>query len=188
MDTTQHARNPSALAGAEDRDDPGVNMTPMIDIVFQLLIFFMLSLRFRNVDRRLESEMPRTQGTRPDFAPVPEPRLVVKLFRKNAEDHARAFTRVRVGNRYSIDLPSTPPGVAGEDDPAREEALDRITTALRDMRRRGDYDPDVKGEIRAPLPEGLAVPHEDVVSVLDAFLRADFGDVAFAGTPLPLPR
>lgn len=187
MDASIESRTARPLVGADDRDEPGLNMTPMIDIVFQLLIFFLLSLRFKSVDRRIESEMPREVGTRPLVAQTPPPRLVVKLFRKNAERADRAFTRVRVGNRHTIDLPTTPRGEAIEADDVRDAALERVIAAIHDVRRRGGFDPDVKGEIRAPLPEGQAVPHADVIAVLDAFLRAEFEDVAFAGAPLPLP-
>ncbi len=43
----------------------GLNMTPMIDIVFQLLIFFMLSMRFRDVEGKLLSQLPKDRGQAP---------------------------------------------------------------------------------------------------------------------------
>ncbi len=187
METSNQTRSARPLVGAFDRDDPGINMTPMIDIVFQLLIFFLLSLRFKSVDQRIDSQMPNEVGTRPYFAEQLPPRLVVKLFRKHAEEASRAFTRVRVGNRHTIDLVTAQDADAIDESADRGEALDQVIAAIHDVRRRGGFDPEVKGEIRTPLPEGQAVPHADVIAVLDAFLQADFEDVAFAGAPLPLP-
>ncbi|MEW6027555.1 MAG: biopolymer transporter ExbD [Planctomycetota bacterium] len=37
----------------------GVKMTPMIDVVFQLLIFLMCSLHFRSLEAVLEARLPR---------------------------------------------------------------------------------------------------------------------------------
>ena len=38
------------------------NMTPMIDVVFQLLIFFMLSMHFKEVEGKLLSQLPKDKG------------------------------------------------------------------------------------------------------------------------------
>jgi biopolymer transport protein ExbD len=53
----------------ENRPD-ALNMTPMIDVVFQLLIFFMLSMHFKEVEGKLISQMPKDKGPRPEIAPV----------------------------------------------------------------------------------------------------------------------
>ena len=45
--------------------DPKVDeapMTPMIDIVFQLLIFFMLTMQFKEVEGKLISQLPKDRG------------------------------------------------------------------------------------------------------------------------------
>lgn len=44
------------------REPPRVDLTPMIDVVFQLLIFFMLSATFV-VQSSIEIEMPEAEGT-----------------------------------------------------------------------------------------------------------------------------
>ena len=43
-------------------DDLELNMTPMIDIVFQLIVFFLLSLKFKTVDERLDALLPKDRG------------------------------------------------------------------------------------------------------------------------------
>ncbi len=43
-----------------DEEKPGdLNMTPMIDVVFQLLIFFMLSMHFKEIEGKLITTLPR---------------------------------------------------------------------------------------------------------------------------------
>jgi biopolymer transport protein ExbD len=42
-------------------DSPDINLTPLIDIVFLLLIFFMVSTTFRE-DARIKVQLPEAQG------------------------------------------------------------------------------------------------------------------------------
>jgi len=43
-------------------EDTVMNMTPMIDICFQLIVFFMLTLRFPSVSSRFETQLPKDRG------------------------------------------------------------------------------------------------------------------------------
>ena len=54
----------SAVVQTIMKDEPEVNLTPMIDVVFLLLIFFMLQ-RFRVLENKLPSELPLDQGVFP---------------------------------------------------------------------------------------------------------------------------
>ena len=55
----------------EDPQTEALNMTPMIDVVFQLLIFFMLTMQFQEVEGKLLSQLPKV-GTHPTTAPLRE--------------------------------------------------------------------------------------------------------------------
>ena len=46
----------------------------------------------------------------------------------------------------------------------------------------------LKGEIVAPPPWGGAVPHGDVVALMDLFIQAGVSDVNFEGAMWPLNR
>lgn len=39
-------------------DEPNINLTPMIDVVLQLLVFFLLATTFLDPERRLDVELP----------------------------------------------------------------------------------------------------------------------------------
>ena len=43
----------------------GLNLTPLIDVVFQLLIFFFVAARFEQEDRELEVPLPDASEARP---------------------------------------------------------------------------------------------------------------------------
>lgn len=44
-------------------DLPAINLTPMIDIVFNLIIFFMVSTRFTEIERKVDLSVPKVGGT-----------------------------------------------------------------------------------------------------------------------------
>ena len=47
---------------AADSEEPGMNMTPMIDVVFQLLIFFMLATTYLDEEKELEVKLPEAES------------------------------------------------------------------------------------------------------------------------------
>ena len=174
-------------------EETELNMTPMIDVVFQLIVFFLLSLKFKSVDRRLDSLLPKKVGITESFVPEDEaPNLTVKLFRRNVDDPDRAYTLMRVGNHYECKLPA---GDFDEKDvsgtQARLTEYDRVFAELHRVIgttwARMGHNPDVKAVIKTPRPTGFRVPHGDVVRVLDTFVDVGLTQVGFEGTRAPLP-
>lgn len=158
-------------------DDSQLNMTPMIDIVFQLILFFLFSLRFKTIDWRIESQLPNVGM---QAFPAPDlPTLKASLTRLDPESPDRARTQVKIGGDtyVLVDRPS-----AGRADRAR--ILERITERLRALHAATGR----PGAIEAKPPRGGLVPHEDVVAVLDAFIEADVPEVMFEGAAMPMPR
>jgi biopolymer transport protein ExbD len=54
-----------------------MNLTPMIDVVFLLLIFFMVATKFAEIERDLEVNPPSARAARPVTAPPRE--LIVNV-------------------------------------------------------------------------------------------------------------
>ncbi|MFQ5717505.1 MAG: ExbD/TolR family protein, partial [Nitrospinales bacterium] len=52
-----------------DEDDFRLEMTPLIDVVFLLLIFFMVSTAFVDFSRRMDISLPESKSSIPDEAP-----------------------------------------------------------------------------------------------------------------------
>jgi biopolymer transport protein ExbD len=46
-------------------EEPGINLTPMIDIVFLLLIFFMVGTRFTELEREFKIQLPSVSEAQP---------------------------------------------------------------------------------------------------------------------------
>lgn len=49
----------------EQIEEPGLNLTPMIDIVLLLVIFFMVGTEFTQAERQYEIELPRVADAQP---------------------------------------------------------------------------------------------------------------------------
>lgn len=46
-------------------EEPNLNLTPMIDIVFLLIIFFMVGTQFSEMEREFDVDLPRVSDARP---------------------------------------------------------------------------------------------------------------------------
>ena len=170
--------------------DSELNMTPMIDVVFQLIVFFLLSLKFKSVEQRIASELPKEHGITVSNTPAEEkPAIVVKCFRRDIETD-RPFTRFRIGNNHEVQGPKGRWTGMFEADEERLAANAEIRTRIREhiasMWAQMGHDPDTRGEVKTPAPFGQGVPHGDVMLVLDAFLEAGIKNVQFEGAMPPV--
>ena len=157
--------------------DSGLNMTPMIDIVFQLILFFMFNLRFRALDYRIDSELPRERGMRVGPPVDILPAIRATLVRLDPEDAHRARTKLKIaGTEWVL------PDLSGESESARDAMFVSIQARLHQLR----TETSLPGEIVCPEPTGSFVPHGDVVRVLDSFLGAGITDVNFEGAKAPV--
>ncbi|MCB9831962.1 MAG: biopolymer transporter ExbD [Planctomycetes bacterium] len=133
-----------------------LNMTPMIDVTFQLLIFFIVTMKFRLLEKKLVTHLPTDFGLTPG-SPVEENFVTVKL-RQRRVDPERSLieqpTEILVEGQ-----------VLGE-----RELLDRLARFRLVVT-------DAYGKIDA----GPGVPHGQVVGVIDLFNRAGFDRVSFVG-------
>ena len=167
----------------------GVSMTPMIDVVFQLLIFFMLSMNFRPVEGRLFSQLPRRGTADAAAAPLAELRIVlcaggdVAAHLHDKTCHARepkaaspcrvVLERLDLGDVYGT-----------EDRPERaarnREVWARLALRLREL----SAAPARPGR-RVPviLDADAEVPYEHVIRAIDTCLAEGFGAVEFAAAP-----
>ncbi len=176
----------------EEPEETEMNMTPMIDIVFQLIIFFLLSLKFKTIDRRIESMLPKDRGlaATPTF-PEDFLKVKIKVFRRDMANKEQAHTYIKIDNdKAGFALPRGWKGHT-KDTPERIAQYDKViatikTIVLKKMKAHGGAPEEVKGEIVAPPPKGGAVPHGDVVQVLNVFLELGMLDVVFEGAATPL--
>jgi len=151
-------------------------MTSMIDVVFLLLVFFLLSARFIALEEMLPADQPRGRGLAPVFDTVPMAEVIVDLAFRGETASAVAFTS----------------GAGGG-------SADGVKAfATREDRRLGYRTPDFDGVERwlrerateygklTPVTVRFddAVPWQMVVGVIDACARVGLADVAVGASPV----
>lgn len=133
-----------------------ISMTPMIDVTFQLLVFFIVTLQFRKLERELDSFLPTDRGNRPLSARTPEELEVDVSLRRRGGEVVVLWSGARV------------------------EAAD-VAEACSIVERRLTAFKSRFPEAAARLDVGEGVLHADAVRVLDLLHRADFGTIRLAG-------
>ena len=152
------------------------DMTPMIDVTFLLLIFFIVTLKFKVLEGRLDAALPKDRGTSTSQAEevekidilivVAEPgKLVDDTDIKGLKRYEGRRIRIEIGTQkwyydpYDI-----------------EDTLDPIP-GLPDFFT--GYD---KEETPVSLDARKGINYGDVIVILDVVVREKFEKVSFAGT------
>ncbi|MGQ9576236.1 MAG: ExbD/TolR family protein [Thermoguttaceae bacterium] len=60
-------------------EDPSINLTPMVDVVFQLILFFLLGTKFTEMERKIGLEIPRIAQS--SSLPAASDRQVLNVYR-----------------------------------------------------------------------------------------------------------
>lgn len=147
------------------------DMTPMIDCTFLLLIFFILTLKFKILEGRLDAALPKDMGTKNNKVEEIEKvdiRLLVadpgtledEINRQTGKKNGlKVYTNRRV--RYEV----------GTQTFRTIEELERYLVTVND-----------KDETPVTIDPKENIINEDVMKVLDAVIRQKFQKVSFAGT------
>lgn len=136
----------------QEIEDVKLELTPMIDVTFLLLIFFICTMKFKVLEGKLETQLPKDVGVNSN--PVDE--MLEKVEIDIVKDDSRPQ-----GVRVAIDGQVMP-------------NLDTFRARMRVFRQN---DP----ETRCTLYPRDGVNYEHVVHVVDQLLLADITDITFAG-------
>ena len=129
----------------QDGEEVGFNLTPMLDCVFLLNIFYMLTTTFLNFEKEMDLNLPESKSGRPESADLQE--VIINVL---------ADGRMKVGDRFM-------------DDEGLVEHLKRV--ALADAKTpvtiRGDRTTVFQNAVRAMDACGRANLHRISVGILD---------------------
>ncbi len=152
-----------------------MEMTPMIDVTFLLLIFFMCTIKFKTLEGKLSAYLPKDVGSNTTEA---EPKETIKV----------KLVVVNPGTKLD-------PSGAREYDPASDKRFsysdDRQITMHVQSRAYSTVDEvrDRLIELRQLTPDDpveidprKGVVYSEVAKVLDAVLQAEFEEVSFSGS------
>ena len=156
--------------GASEDDAVSLNVTPLIDIIFCLCIFFICSFHFKQLSGKLDSWLPKDKGNQsggPTTATMDEIRIFI---RKSSQGP----TELAYGAR-SVGLLTGDPG---SDAAIFDQLENLIATQYDEYRSAGKQDASV-------IIDGEpTVPWKDVLTVLDRCKKRNIDKVEFA-QPLP---
>jgi len=160
------------------RSDTRIDMTPMIDVVFQLLVFFMCTIQFRTLEGRLSAYLPKGVG--------PESSAAESLERVTLAIHVRA-PGTKLEPRGDRPWRGQGPFRFGPDrsvvyrvGPREVQGMEALTERLRQLHARL---PERGLTIDAgPSANGPSAIYSDLIEALDCALAAGFEDIRFSGT------
>ncbi|MEM9800800.1 MAG: biopolymer transporter ExbD [Planctomycetota bacterium] len=178
------AKRRSALSEISD-EKVELQMTPMIDVTFLLLIFFMCTLKFKVLEGKLGAYLPKDVGVNTTQAePVEKVDIrldVVNEGNKRVEFYDSAAGKVLTrpynpvedaGSRFIYDDTRVIQYTVG---PKTTNNIAEVVKSLEAYRK---ADPEKKATI-APK---TGVNYKDVVIVLDAAIDAGYNDITFEGS------
>ncbi len=141
-----------------------VNVTPLIDIIFCLCIFFMCSFHFRQLEGKMESWLPKDRGV--NATPVKDVQLeeirIFVRFNEKAADSSQAVSRA-IGARAVTD----------------DNNLREVLRALVSTNKQAGL-----GEVPVIIDAEPLVPWKDVIGVMNICKRNALEKIEFAA-PLP---
>ena len=154
----------------EEETQEDLPMTPMIDVIFQLVIFFMCAAHFKQIEGKLQSYLPKDKGLNP--IPVLEPELrEIRIILRPASGNVIS---AHVEKRHIANFPADPKKLKGIS--PEWDALGAEVGSL--------YRPSAA--TNRPIPVKIdadpKVPFQYVVSSLDACLRNGVKDIEFVGS------
>ena len=147
--------------GGSDEDNPiPLNVTPLIDIIFCLIIFFMCSFKFKQLEGKIDSWLPKDKGVH--GTPVTNPVL---------EEIRVIMTLDKETNSVVTKLGARPINDDGE--------LGELLVASH-----ADFDKLGKGDIPVIIDAERLVPWKSVINVMNICKKNDLQKIEFAA-PMP---
>ncbi|MCB9897207.1 MAG: biopolymer transporter ExbD [Planctomycetes bacterium] len=132
-------------------EETKIELTPMIDVVFLLLIFFIVTIKFKVLEGKLETELPKDVGVNAS-TDLPKEKIEISIKKD----------------------PGSPEGLKVF---VQSRPMPNLATFRAELKRWLDLDP----EARATLYPEFGVTYESVVKVVDECLKVNLTNITFAG-------
>lgn len=162
-----------------------MEMTPMIDVTFLLLIFFMLTIKFKTLEGKLSAYLPKDVGVNTSEAvPKEKIEISIKVLKEGTRLNVSGPNKGQVWNRegrfefvgreleYRVGPWRSRPNDA--------EGLRKRLKNLFDEDVANFPDPEDRRDVTIDPSKGTV--YADVVGVLDAAIEAGFLSITFVGS------
>ena len=163
------------------REESKLEMTPMIDVTFLLLIFFMCTIKFKTLEGKLDAFLPKQEGVNPTDTPAIEAiQLEINLVKPGQRIQSAAYEKSGavipfdgLGEFYLLNH-EVSYRLGRQTYPGTAEGLDEL---LRDLVAIQAVQPERPVKIK---PAGEVV-QGDVITVLDGLVLNGVTDVVITG-------
>ena len=154
------------------KDDCELEMTPMIDVTFLLLIFFLCTIKFKTLEGKLAAYLPKDVGVNTTEAePIEKVEILVKVDQEGRRMHPKYANEPWsgegrfqwVGRKMTYKI-----------GPRTFKDLGELEDRLKDLFEADDERP-------ATIDSRAGTTYGDVVPVLDAAILAGFTNITFVG-------
>lgn len=109
----------------DEEESLSLNLTPMIDVVFLLIIFFMVSTTFLNLEKEMDLNLPEAASGRPEEMETDE--VIINVLADGRMKVGDQFFEIEalVENLRSVALanPKTPVTIRGDRDTVFQNAV-----------------------------------------------------------------
>jgi biopolymer transport protein ExbD len=158
------------------KEETKMDMTPMIDVTFQLIIFFLFNIRFKVLEGKLAAYLPKDVGVNA-YSASPLEKVEIGIYVEEP------------GQKVYAEEPGKGAPWRGEPDrrfefvgrrvyyqigPKKVRELAEVERMLRDLH-------DKAPERPATIDCRAGTVYADMIPVLDLALAANFGEVTFVG-------
>lgn len=164
-------------------EEPGLQMTPMVDIVFQLLIFFMLACRFKTTEGQMHAFLPKNRGMGTAGTPaitLQEVRVKLIWVEPNSFRETKHPTQGRTLLKVKeIKFPDVQ-NEFGEVLPDYKKLYQYVCKARDNFRPTRSYK-----TLPVIIDARALVPFKHVIYSLNECVRAGISDITFAAPEIP---
>ncbi len=141
--------------GESDENPVNINVTPLVDVIFCLCVFFMISFKFKQLEGKFETWLPKDKG----FEGMPLKAVIQEIRVALFWDDVNRNVVRKMGTRLV---------------PEDEQLLKLITDSYDDFKRLN------KPDVGLTIDADFRVPWESVVGVMNLGKKAGVAKVEFA--------
>jgi biopolymer transport protein ExbD len=171
--------------GSAIQEEVKLELTPMIDVTFLILIFFMCTLKFKTLEGKLVSYLPTDKGLSSQQAPelFEDAEIILKVPKEDNDKppmerriiFLRNGSNTPFGESKRVIVDSSNPKDA-RFDLSPPNTLDEISKYLKSVR-------DASVESKAKINSYARCPHIYVVTILNRMMEAGFNEISYSGIP-----
>ncbi len=175
-----------SVAQEQGTAETKIEMTSMIDVTFLLLIFFMCTIKFKILEGKLQTYLPKDVGVNTTPASPMMEKVDIRIYRMVTRDKLNLDDRDTFKEWRTKGWTEDQVEIYYQGNPI--SGLKELARELKDLRKKipppDDPGPDNEDSLKMNLEAMAGCIYEDIVHVVDVALDAKFTSITFRGIEL----